>query len=321
MMKKDGQKKRIFINRTVLTAVLVGVLLLGSVCVICTYSAKKEVTTVMEETLEFMRLQCLRYDNLSASLETRDAIQLLDKTKELGRCLAGQEAEEDFLTEYASAQRISGIILMSDKGEVTADISMDDADELNWQEILQDENVTNVIDYPKKTYVSHVLMKDGTDYDYAAIANADGDGLIFCYVRQVSYATDENQINIGNMLDGYRLEMDGLLLITDGETILSSNDSDLTGMPVSESSLLADNREDIPSDTTGRIRADDTVYIAQSGMCRTYYLYAFFPARSVYQNRIVMMAYVLAFYVFCLLILSMLRQRGRRFPDESRVQS
>jgi signal transduction histidine kinase/CheY-like chemotaxis protein len=303
-------------------ALAVGVLLLGSVYTVCTYMEKKEAAAVMEDTLEFMRIQCLRYDNLSASLETRDAIQLLDKTKELSRCLAqpGDWDQTDFLSDYADAQRISGILLMDGQGNVTDNISKDTENALDWQEILQDENVTNVMDYPKKSYMSHVRMEDGTDYDYAVVANEDGNGLIFCYVRQAASVADENQIDIGNLLDGYRLEMDGLILITDGETILSSNDSSLPGMQVSDESLIADHIEEIPADSIGKVQDGDTAYMAQCSKCRTYYLYAFFPARSVYRSRIVVLAYVLVFYVLCLLILSMLRQRELKNSNQMKLE-
>jgi signal transduction histidine kinase/CheY-like chemotaxis protein len=288
----------------------------------CTYSENKEVSTVMEDTLEFMRLRCLRYDNLIASDETRDEMQLLDKTKELGRCLAERDASDqaEFLEEYARNQRITGIILLDAKGAETANISTEDPDAMDWQKILQDENVANVMDHPKKAYVSHMRTEDGAGYDYAAIANGDGNGLIFCYVRQVQYVADEKQIDIENLLEGYRLEMDGLLLITDGEKILSSNDSELPGVAVADYPLIADHTEEIRSDTVGRICGDDDSYMAQCGQCRTYYLYAFFPAQSVYQDRIVVMAYVLVFYLFFLFVLSILRQRELNNANQLKLE-
>jgi signal transduction histidine kinase/CheY-like chemotaxis protein len=277
---------------------------------------------MIEETLDFMKMQCLRYDNLTSTDQAENLIRILDKTKELERCLQKETSEdlEDFLKEYAQGQRLSGIFILDREGNPVESVYMDDETYEDWEEILKEKNVMNVIDYPQKSYIARKQEADGRIYDYAAVAQSSGEYMIFCYIRRIQSESDEMSISLDNLLSGYRLEMDGRMLITDGTTILSSNEGEVQGQDVSAYSLISDHITEISADKMSFIKEDGATYLARSSKFRNYYLYVFFPARSVFQKRSVIIAYALIFYVGVLLLVALIIQREMQNANQLKMK-
>jgi signal transduction histidine kinase/CheY-like chemotaxis protein len=290
---------------------LIGVVLMSSVFLICTDYETKKGDSAAENALDFLKLQCLRYDNMISSDDTSDLVQILDKAFELKRCLAQNESPLDtgFLSDYAGIQRLSGIIITDNEHHIISDVCIDNASNAVWDNVLIDKNVTDLITYPQKTYMSHLQSSDGSIYDYAAIASADNSGIILCYARQALTSNDENQIRIENLLAGYRAEMDAILFITDGETILSSNDTELVEKKVSEYPIIANNLDHMSMDRMSILRYDGTEYLVRYSKCKGYYLHVLLPAKSVFSQRLATMAYFLVVYILFLLIFSFIKQR------------
>jgi signal transduction histidine kinase len=310
-MIKKLKRNSYFRNGVVAVVLLIGVVLFAVVFLVSTRYEQSEGNRVIEETLDFMKMQCLRFDNLNASEQAEDQIQLLDKTKELERCLEDEEPEdkEKFLKDYAENQRLSGILLLDREGKLTESVTLDEETYEDWEGVLLDKNVINVVEYSKKSYLSNKQEEDGTIYDYAAIGMCSGEGMVFCYTKRMQDDTDEMSVGLANMLSGYQLEMDGLILITDGSRILSSNDETLLEKEVDDFSLLASHEDEIPSEKVSMLKEDGTKYLTRYGKFRTYYLYVFFPAKEVFRQRSALLAYVMILYVLFLLAIAIIRQR------------
>jgi signal transduction histidine kinase len=175
------------------------------------------------------------------------------------------------------------------------------------------------MEYPQKSYLSRIRQENGNIYDYAAVAMADGQGLLLCYVHQLEDEADETTIGLENLFVGYRIEMDGLMLITDGEMVLSSNEEEIQGMTVEEYSLLADHKKEISSDEMSIIHQDGTTYLARSSKCKDYYLYVFFPVKAVFSQRSVIMSYVIILYILFLLVIVAIRQQEMNRSDRLKM--
>jgi signal transduction histidine kinase/CheY-like chemotaxis protein len=321
MMRADRQNKTLPAIRIIVLACLTGILLLTVVFFISTRTAYTDGERILSETLTFMKQQCLRYDNLTASEETRDQIQLLDKTRELGRCLAQMKSEEyeNFLKIYTDDQRISGVILMDSSMQLTAECHNGNLRLQDWDDLLHDPNLLDVMKYAKKVYVSRVERSDSRIYDYAAIGMPEQEGLLLCYTLKVPNAADDNQLRLDNIFSGYHLDMDGLILVTDKEKILSSNAEELQGSTIAAFPLISEHSGEISADSSCMVEQDGIRYLVRSGKCRSYGLYAFFPEKEVFRHRSVQMAYALIFYVFLLLLMVLMNQRETRRSNQLKM--
>jgi signal transduction histidine kinase len=308
-------------DKMILLSFLAGALLFAVVYLFCTGYERSEGRQMIEDTLDFMKLQCIRYDNLTASEQAENQIQLLDKTQELGRCLEeGQASELDtFLENYAKAQRLSGIILLDQDGTLLSHVSLDGETYEEWENILQDNNVTNVLEYSQKAYLSRRQTEDGRIYDYTAIGLASGTRFLFCYERQTQVETDELSIGLDNLLSGYHLEMNGQIMITDGTRILSSNDNTLTTQEVSSYPLIAGHTEEFSSGQMRTLKEEGIAYLAGFDKFRNYHLYVFYPARAVFRQRTIILSYVMIFYILLLLIITIVRQQDLQHTDQLKM--
>jgi signal transduction histidine kinase/ActR/RegA family two-component response regulator len=320
-MKKKGKNNSYSTDKVIVLAFLIGVFLLIGIFLLCTSYERSEGSRMIDETLDFMKMQCLRYDNLTASRQAEDQIQLLDKTKELGRCLEEQGKSEikSFLESYAENQRLSGIILLNQEGKPLQSVSLDEQTYEDWESILQDKNIVNIMEYPQKSYISY-RQKDDSIYDYAVITQTSEKGLILCYEKRRQSETDEMSIGLDNLLSGYRLEMDGLILITDGTKILSSNEEELQEQEILNYPLIAGHNEEISSEKMSTIKEDGTTYLARFSKFRNYYLYVFFPAKSVFRQRSVIIVDVLIFYILFLLIIAVIKQRETQNANQLKMK-
>jgi signal transduction histidine kinase len=318
-MKRSRNRSHLFSNKVILLAALAGMLLVGGVFFFYTQKERQEGTRLIQETLEIMRLQCLRYENLTVQQKAQNQVQLLEKAKELRRCLAQGETGEEFLKEYLEEQRLTGIVLMG-SGEPDLRVSLDEGQEQNWTAILQDKNVLDVASQPKKNYVSRIQMEDGSLYDYAAIARKDQPGLILCYTQVEQSSDDENQIGIENILAAFHLQMDGIMLIADDTWILSSNENNLRGEAVEAYPLTQGYTERAEADTLGTAEMDGWKYMSCYSRWKGYTLYVFFPARAFFKTRSFAVAYAVILYILLLLGLVIIRQREAHHSNQMRME-
>ena len=124
------------------------------------------------------------------------------------------------------------------------------------------------------------------------------------YDRYVPRSANGDWQDIEGMLDGYTFQMNGVVVVTDGSNILSSNLNRLIHLS------LEDGRQEYSRyDACGvegliRMVSPQGTFYGGSTQYKNYTLYAFFPAREVYMTRnVVMLVVAVLTVVFCLVIL------------------
>ena len=76
--------------------------------------------------------------------------------------------------------------------------------------------------------------KDGNDYDFTAVARTDAPGIFIAYERKRIPDGKNGDIAIGTLFQGFTFDLDGVVVITDGINVLSSNDETLQNRSVAE---------------------------------------------------------------------------------------
>ena len=74
---------------------------------------------------------------------------------------------------------------------------------------------------PKKTYMDCISLEK-TDYNYGVVGRKQG-GLVLGY-KKAEEQTEEQKRYLKELLEDYPLKMDAIVVITDGETLISSNE-------------------------------------------------------------------------------------------------
>ena len=292
-------------------------LLAGLVLVLLGYSAhtaldKADVRRVAQQTLSSVSGRLQRYENYMANEKSKSLIRLLDKANELSRCLAQETADRSgFLADYVHQQRLTGVILLDGQVHMETRFPEDPILISSLDQSIVRTQVETVAQYPKKTYLTRLTTSGGT-FDFAAVARQDGPGAVVAYVRKETDEFSEDDISLDTMFEGDNYNLEGVVVVSNGTSILASNVSDLQGTPSDQ--FLAYFDHQLTPDRSGLIHLSyqgKDWYGARTSS-GSYRLYAFFPASAVFATRTGALGYTLAAYILLLTVFTVLRHRSSR---------
>ena len=292
-------------------------LLAGLVLVLLGYSAhtaldKADVRRVAQQTLSSVSGRLQRYENYMANEKSKSLIRLLDKANELSRCLAQETADRSgFLADYVHQQRLTGVILLDGQVHMETRFPEDPILISSLDQSIVRTQVETVAQYPKKAYLTRLTTPGGT-FDFAAVARQDGPGVVVAYVRKETDEFSEDDISLDTMFEGDNYNLEGVVVVSNGMSILASNVSDLQGTPSDQ--FLAYFDHQLTPDRSGLIHLSyqgKDWYGARTSS-GSYRLYAFFPASAVFATRTGALGYTLAAYILLLTVFTVLRHRSSR---------
>ena len=292
-------------------------LLAGLVLVLLGYSAhtaldKADVRRVAQQTLSSVSGRLQRYENYMANENSKSLIRLLDKANELSRCLAQETADRSgFLADYVHQQRLTGVILLDGQVHMETRFPEDPILISSLDQSIVRTQVETVAQYPKKAYLTRLTTPGGT-FDFAAVARQDGPGVVVAYVRKETDEFSEDDISLDTMFEGDNYNLEGVVVVSNGTSILASNVSDLQGTPSDQ--FLAYFDHQLAPDRSGLIHLSyqGQDWYGSRTSSGDYRLYAFFPASSVFATRTGALGYTLAAYILLLTVFTVLRHRSSR---------
>ena len=120
--------------------------------------------------------------------------------------------------------------------------------------------------------LSHAEM-DGKTYAYAVVARKDQPGLVLCYEDVTGYKEVDNELSLDTLLSGNNFTMEATIIITDGASIINSNDETKKNKTISGTVVETAEKQGWDDNTMQKIKSDVQ---GQSSVCILY------VGRSVY---------------------------------------
>ena len=282
-------------------------------------SAVHNAERTAERTLQYLREQCISYQDIIAADRVKSLVRLTEQVQELTDRdrLKGRERSNEGLAEYAQQQRISCVLVLNDALEPVYSYGVD----MDWSDLYTNESVSNVMQYPEKIFARR-LTRDGVVYDVAAAARTVEPGMVFCVRQQSSAVITSYHASIESLLAGYETLLNERIYtyITDGEKIIGSSDNDQWNLPVDEVPLIrALESSPSPGSKLTQLRTDGTFFGARERY-QQYSLYVFLPNEYVFilgKNMVISAfgVYALAAVLATLLVLRTTQERKRREMD------
>jgi len=314
MRKKRRSNKTIYIG-----IAIAGLLSLLGMALIGGNSAVHNAERTAERTLQYLREQCISYQDIIAADRVKSLVRLTEQVQELTDRdrLKGRERSNEGLAEYAQQQRISCVLVLNDALEPVYSYGVD----MDWSDLYTNESVSNVMQYPEKIFARR-LTRDGVVYDVAAAARTVEPGMVFCVRQQSSAVITSYHASIESLLAGYETLLNERIYtyITDGEKIIGSSDNDQWNLPVDEVPLIrALESSPSPGSKLTQLRTDGTFFGARERY-QQYSLYVFLPNEYVFilgKNMVISAfgVYALAAVLATLLVLRTTQERKRREMD------
>lgn len=308
--KKRRSNKTIYIG-----IAIAGLLSLLGMALIGGNSAIHNAERTAERTLQYLREQCISYQDIIAADRVKSLVRLTEQVQELTDRdrLKGRERSNEGLAEYAQQQRISCVLVLKDALEPVYSYGVD----MDWSDLYTNESVSNVMQYPEKIFARR-LTRDGVVYDVAATARTVEPGMVFCVRQQSSAVITSYHASIESLLAGYETLLNERIYtyITDGEKIIGSSDNDQWDLPVDSVPLITALEQ---ADSGSRLAKLDCggMFFGMRGMYQKYSLYVFLPADFVFAQTKNMLisafgVYAMAAVVAALLLVRLGQDRKRR---------
>lgn len=312
MRKKRRTNKTIYIGIAIAIA---GLLSLLGVALIGANSAIHTAERTAERTLQYLRDQCISYQDIIAADRVKSLVRLTEQAQELTERdrLKGRARSNEELAEYAQRQRISCVLVLNDALEPVYSCGVD----MDWSDLYTDESVSNVMQYPEKIFARR-LTRDGVVYDVAAAARTVEPGMVFCVRRQSSAVIASYHASIESLLAGYETLLNEKIYtyITDGEKVIGSSDNGQWNLPVDSVPLITALEQADSDSCLTRLDCGGT-FFGMRRMYQEYSLYVFLPADFVFTQTKNMLisafgVYAAAAVVVVLLLVRLGRDRKRR---------
>lgn len=299
-------------------------------------SVRADLTTArdrLSNAVEYASDRCDTYSLSSTASETRSLMRVIEEAKQAARdiqYLSGP-ADEDLLRGLSLDHYLTGILLLDRDGDITGSyMNGEDVTALLAPE-LEKGALLNTADFPQKIYAVRVHCPDGSYIDMAAFGRMDTAGTVVVYYETPLPYIKSYGLAFPDLRESYLLEQDGTIAVTDGTTVITSNDDSLIGQRAEDVSTLREIGARGRSGEMIAVRSHDSVALYRGfGVVergRTYHVYAFLPERAVFTTTARNAVVAMTLYAV-LLMLALLLQRGtaqnyqeRRLRQEREYQA
>lgn len=265
-------------------------------------------------TIDYVKEQCTTYTRYNAAAVTKSLMRIMDNAQQVNRNIGyeGSAVDENRLRFYAQEQRLTGIILLDTDGRVQCEYNGDLLNFLTLQEYIERNTVLDVVRYPQKTYASRIDLPDGSYVDISAYGRTDVPGVIVVYYHTTAEYARNYTLTIQGLLAGYNTRDDGVIVVTNGDRIIASNDEELADTKVEDSRILQQIKSKLSSAAVGHFKCDGSTYFGGLDRSRDYYIYAYVSDRMVATDMVKNMMAALIIYLIMLTAIQMFRRRSAR---------
>ncbi|MBU5476397.1 hypothetical protein KQI72_06695 [Eubacterium sp. MSJ-21] len=302
--KKNG-KKNVVIKMIPSVA---GTLLLTFIFLLTTYMAKRTISQVADETLLYARHTCERYDKYVNDDQAKDLNNLQEKAISIALYEQhGVAIHKDILDAYVADENLTGVVVTDSKGKYV--VSSGEDAHILFEKELKNDSVSQILEFPEKSYMERLQIGEKT-YDFAVVAREDSAGLILCYHEVVLRPMGVNDISLDTMLSGNQFKMDGMVIITNGEVVLNTNEKHVQGQSVVGCPIEVTDKSAWEAGKITKLKYNGKCWYGKKMRYKQYRLYAVYPSGEVFATRTTILAFSTAVYIFFLLILAFLRNRS-----------
>ena len=310
------------IRRHVLAPILLGALLVTAAFLTAMRSDMDAAQRTLLTTAGYVREQCDRYARIELATETKSLMRVIESSRQVVHHLreqSGAEAGVD-LERCARDVYVSGILLLDEQGNITAQYH--ESGEL--PEPLREELTSSVLldtaVYPEKSYAVRLHDEDGSELDLAAVGREDAPGIVAAYYQTPAEYLNSFNLSIASLLSGYETENSATIVVSQGDTIVASNDESLIGAATGDIGILRRIQADGVIGKlvhTNQAEGEPAQYFGLMERGRDVYVYCFLPEANILRSTLLAAASTLLIYAVLVAAVYMIRlQLAQRYREE-----
>ena len=264
--------------------------------------------------MEYIKDQYSMYNSFNEAVEARSLVRMVEKVQQTARNFKTdrQALEKEYLKQYAREQRLTGIIVLNDKNKQIAQYHTGPRFKKVLGYVMEKETLRDVKNYPQKSYMARIELKNGGYIDLASYGRKDAKGTVIGYQYVKTEYAKNNNLTIQNVLAGYKRENDGTIVITNGNDIIASNDEKLIDTKVQEDSIINEIRQSVNVGQFAIIRNGIKQYFTSLDKGRNYYIYVYAEDRNLVKTLTSNIGIAVILYGIFVAILMMIKARSNQ---------
>lgn len=306
-------------QRFLLLSMIAGALIVLLVFILSVHTDLEKEQQLLWETLDYIKGQAATYVRFNEASETKSLMRAIENAQQVSRnitYLQGQEPTEDQLMTYLREQRLTGIILLDPEGTVTLECNTDGLGAMGLAEYIEKGTVLDVTEYPQKTYAARIDLEDGSYIDFSACSRKDTEGVTVAYYHTSAEYANTYNLTLQSLLDGYSTGSYGTIVVTDGNRIIASNDTELINGDVDDFEIIRAAKEKCVVGDMTHILSGAGGYYASLDKGREYYFYIYVPERVVLRSVSRNVLYAVLIYVMIAAVIQQTRRRAAQVHQE-----
>ena len=308
--KKTPLKKREYRFTLIFTAIGI-VMLLGTLLFGIKYS-RQDAQTTMDKNISDLKKQINDYNDFLALDEVKSLVRLTDKAEDISKTLdmLDESKRQEYIESIFNSQRLSCIFVLDKNLNMVEGCFAEGESYEDWNTETISSALAGVLEHPKKLYAARIHSGGNAACDIAVVARTDAQGVVFCAALQTDEALELNYSAVRNLMARNETRLKGTLCIAENGKIIATN-QDLSYTDVDDiPELLALESLNAGSKLT-RFVSNGSAFYGGIVKCRSYDIYAFYPASAVYTACRTIMLVAIVLFILIFFVISLLNFKSR----------
>lgn len=270
-------------------SIAVGIcLVVLSVCFFSNADKEKKEADLLD-TVNYVKVQCSTYTHYNESSESKSLLRAIEGTRQVSKNIAAEIENEktldnQLLKESAEQLWLTGIAILDIDGTIVCEYSTNESLLPEIKECAKKEIVLDTAIYDEKVYAKRINHNDGAYIDMAACTRKDAPGVVVTYYYTSAEYAMNYTLTIQSLLNGYRKDRDGTIIVADEGVIIASNNTGLIGQSTTDYEAIQKLKDHADSKhmmglTINGVRCHG-VMLKQ----RDHYIYAYVPDSIIFQT-------------------------------------
>ena len=298
-------------------SIAVGIcLVVLSVCFFSNADKEKKEADLLD-TVNYVKVQCSTYTHYNESSESKSLLRAIEGTRQVSKNIAAEIENEktldnQLLKESAEQLWLTGIAILDIDGNIVCEYSTNESLLPEIKECAKKEIVLDTAIYDEKVYAKRINHNDGAYIDMAACTRKDAPGVVVTYYyTSAEYATNYT-LTIQRLLNGYRKDRDGTIIVADEGVIIASNNTGLIGQSTTDYEAIQKLKDHADSKhmmglTINGVRCHG-VMLKQ----RDHYIYAYVPDSIIFQTLLQNVIMCLFIYLIVVALIWMIYRKSQK---------
>ena len=280
---------------------IIGAIFLLLVFILSDFNCIKNSYEDMSETLDYLKYQCIRYDEIANDEEAKSLIRIADKTlyfkQDVFSNYLNKSSADDYTKEFLIEQRLTGIIITNNDSNLFFESSLvdDDKNTIDWKKIIGSKD--DISKNNNKCYLERIYGEKYC-YDYAIISRHDNKGVILCYLRQEVKVVLGSILSLSTLLDRVNIDNNGLIFFTTSDYVVSSNLNKYNDVKIKDCEFVSKVLNEKSSQNEFvKISVNKQNYYSLNARVKNYFIYVFYPSSKVFVSRQLIISYSIVIYI------------------------